>query len=186
MPEVEQSHIRPWSTAMRVHTDDGMVWFKADGDGPAYEVRLLDVAQLTTFQTWCSELAAIGIPSTMLNEPRARMVCAARRQQGHDDLQALVLGEVFKVCDVEGDQGQAVREAARGDPTVVHGARPAAALRVCGDLSPLPSDFGSTTDCLRADPPSISARRRAPWLRRIAHLPNALDDAKGDISIEND
>ena len=39
---VEQPHIRPWSTAMAVPTDAGLLWFKAGGPGNAYEARLLD------------------------------------------------------------------------------------------------------------------------------------------------
>lgn len=40
---VEQPHVRPWSTAMRVPTDEGAVWFKASGPGPAHEGPLLAV-----------------------------------------------------------------------------------------------------------------------------------------------
>jgi hypothetical protein len=39
---VEQPHIRPWSTAMSVPTEGGLVWFKAGGPGNRYEARLLD------------------------------------------------------------------------------------------------------------------------------------------------
>ena len=41
--EVEQPHVRPWSTAMRVPTSGGVVWFKASGPGPAHEGPLLEV-----------------------------------------------------------------------------------------------------------------------------------------------
>ena len=40
---VEQPHVRPWSTAMRIPTDGGVVWFKATGPGPAHEGPLLGV-----------------------------------------------------------------------------------------------------------------------------------------------
>ncbi len=40
---VEQPHVRPWSTAMRVPTETGTVWFKASGPGPAHEGPLLEV-----------------------------------------------------------------------------------------------------------------------------------------------
>lgn len=40
---VEQPHVRPWSTAMRIPTDEGMVWFKATGPGAAHEGPLLEV-----------------------------------------------------------------------------------------------------------------------------------------------
>jgi hypothetical protein len=39
----EQPHVRPWSTAMRIPTDEGPVWFKASGPGPAHEGPLLEV-----------------------------------------------------------------------------------------------------------------------------------------------
>ena len=37
---VEQSHVRPWSTVLRIPTDRGPVWCKAAGPGTAHEVRL--------------------------------------------------------------------------------------------------------------------------------------------------
>ncbi len=36
---------RPWSTVLKIRTDSGTVWFKANGAGTAYEVRLLDALQ---------------------------------------------------------------------------------------------------------------------------------------------
>ncbi|MFL5674709.1 MAG: phosphotransferase [Chloroflexota bacterium] len=39
----EQAHVRPWSTAIRIPTDAGPVWFKASGPGSAHEGPLLDV-----------------------------------------------------------------------------------------------------------------------------------------------
>ena len=38
---VEQPHVRPWSTAMRIPTDGGLVWLKATGAGVAHEGPLL-------------------------------------------------------------------------------------------------------------------------------------------------
>jgi hypothetical protein len=40
---VQQPHLRPWSTALSVPTDSGLVWFKAGGPGNAYEAGLLDL-----------------------------------------------------------------------------------------------------------------------------------------------
>jgi hypothetical protein len=37
---VEQPHLRPWSTILKIPTDEGLVWFKAAGPGTAYEVAL--------------------------------------------------------------------------------------------------------------------------------------------------
>jgi hypothetical protein len=34
-------HVRPWSTVLRLETDDGLVWLKAPGDGARFEVPLL-------------------------------------------------------------------------------------------------------------------------------------------------
>jgi hypothetical protein len=39
---IDQPHLRPWSTALSVPTDEGLVWFKAGGPGNAYEAALLD------------------------------------------------------------------------------------------------------------------------------------------------
>jgi phosphotransferase family enzyme len=41
--EVEQPHVRPWSTAMRIPTDGGLAWFKASGPASAHEGPLLEV-----------------------------------------------------------------------------------------------------------------------------------------------
>ena len=40
---IEQPHVRPWSTAMRVPTDGATAWFKASGPGAAHEGPLLEV-----------------------------------------------------------------------------------------------------------------------------------------------
>lgn len=40
---VEQPHVRPWSTAIRIPTGAGPIWFKASGPGPAHEGPLLGV-----------------------------------------------------------------------------------------------------------------------------------------------
>ena len=37
--EVEQPHVRPWSTAMRLATDRGALWFKANAPALAFEAR---------------------------------------------------------------------------------------------------------------------------------------------------
>jgi hypothetical protein len=41
--EVEQPHLRPWSTAVRAATSCGTVWVKAPGPGAAFEVSLYPV-----------------------------------------------------------------------------------------------------------------------------------------------
>jgi Phosphotransferase enzyme family len=41
--EVEQPHVRPWSTAMRIPTNGGLAWFKASGPASAHEGLLLEV-----------------------------------------------------------------------------------------------------------------------------------------------
>jgi hypothetical protein len=43
--EVEQPHLRPWATALRVPTDHGPVWLKAGGSGTAFEAGLYDLLQ---------------------------------------------------------------------------------------------------------------------------------------------
>jgi hypothetical protein len=44
---IEQPHIRPWSTALRIPTDGGIVWAKAARAGTAHEAGLL-----TAFANW--------------------------------------------------------------------------------------------------------------------------------------
>ena len=41
--EIEQPHVRPWSTVMRVPTADGPVWFKANTESLRYEAALVEV-----------------------------------------------------------------------------------------------------------------------------------------------
>jgi hypothetical protein len=41
--DIEQPHVRPWSTAFRVPTSEGIVWLKATGPGNAHEGPLLEV-----------------------------------------------------------------------------------------------------------------------------------------------
>jgi hypothetical protein len=41
--EIEQPHVRPWSTVMRVPTADGPVWFKANGPQQQFEAVLIGV-----------------------------------------------------------------------------------------------------------------------------------------------
>jgi hypothetical protein len=48
---LEQPHVRPWSTVMRVPTTAGPVWFKAAGPGTAYEAGLLEA-----LATWGSTM----------------------------------------------------------------------------------------------------------------------------------
>jgi phosphotransferase family enzyme len=40
---IEQPHVRPWSTVMRVPTADGFVWFKANMAAAAHEAVVVDV-----------------------------------------------------------------------------------------------------------------------------------------------
>lgn len=40
--EVDDPRVRPWSAVVRIPTDGGVVWFKANGPGTAYEPRLVD------------------------------------------------------------------------------------------------------------------------------------------------
>ena len=40
---IEQPHVRPWSTALRVETSDGVVWFKANGPSQVQEAPVTDL-----------------------------------------------------------------------------------------------------------------------------------------------
>ena len=41
--EIEQPHVRPWATALRVSTTDGVVWFKAAQQELQFEARVLEL-----------------------------------------------------------------------------------------------------------------------------------------------
>jgi hypothetical protein len=43
--EVEQPHLRPWATVLKVPTTRGVVWFKAAGPGTAFEAGLYELLQ---------------------------------------------------------------------------------------------------------------------------------------------
>ena len=44
---IEQPHVRPWSTVLRVPTGQGVVWFKANTPSLAHEARLIEVLAQT-------------------------------------------------------------------------------------------------------------------------------------------
>jgi hypothetical protein len=54
--EVEQPHVYPWSTVLRVPTAEGPVWFKANARGTAYEVPLL-----TALGSWCPDRVLVPL-----------------------------------------------------------------------------------------------------------------------------
>ena len=54
--EVEQPHIYPWSTVLRVPTAEGPVWFKANSRGTAYEAGLLDA-----LAGWCPDRVLVPL-----------------------------------------------------------------------------------------------------------------------------
>ena len=43
--EIEQPHLRPWATALRIRTSHGVVWFKAARPAFAHDARVLSVLQ---------------------------------------------------------------------------------------------------------------------------------------------
>ena len=54
--DVEQPHVYPWSTVLKVPTAEGPVWFKANARGTAYEVRLL-----TALGEWCPDRVLVPL-----------------------------------------------------------------------------------------------------------------------------
>jgi hypothetical protein len=54
--EVEQPHVRPWSTVLRVPTAEGVVWLKANARGTAYEAPLL-----TALGGWCPDRVLVPL-----------------------------------------------------------------------------------------------------------------------------
>jgi hypothetical protein len=53
---VEQPHVYPWSTVLRVPTGEGPVWFKANSVGTAYEVPLL-----RRLAQWCPDRVLVPL-----------------------------------------------------------------------------------------------------------------------------
>jgi hypothetical protein len=81
---VEQPHVRPWATAMRIPTDRGTVWFKASGPGPAYEGPLLEVFRSCGVRRAVLPLAVHpGRPWLLFDD--AGPTLRATRQDGHGD-----------------------------------------------------------------------------------------------------
>ncbi|MFL5928091.1 MAG: phosphotransferase family protein [Gaiellaceae bacterium] len=75
--EIEQRHLRPWSTAMWVPTADGPVWFKAAREAFAYEARILQVL---------APLAPDILPEVVAARPEAGWLLvrdAGRRAREH-------------------------------------------------------------------------------------------------------
>lgn len=58
---VEQPHVTAWSTVMRVPTDDGQVWFKANDESMAHEAAVLDLV---------ASRSAGRVPPPLAREPR--------------------------------------------------------------------------------------------------------------------
>lgn len=58
--EIEQPHVRPWSTVMKVDTDLGTIWFKACGPGSLHEVRLVEA-----LHRW----AGARVPAPLATDP---------------------------------------------------------------------------------------------------------------------
>ena len=54
--EIEQPHVYPWSTVLRVPTEEGAVWFKANARGTAYEVPLL-----AALGSWCPDRVLVPL-----------------------------------------------------------------------------------------------------------------------------
>ncbi len=55
---IEHSHLRPWGTVVRVPTDRGLLWFKANVAPLAFELQLID------------RLAGQPVPDVVAHEPR--------------------------------------------------------------------------------------------------------------------
>ena len=53
---IEQPHVYPWSTVLRVPTAEGPVWFKANSVGTAYEVALL-----RRLARWCPDRVLVPL-----------------------------------------------------------------------------------------------------------------------------
>ena len=68
---IEQPHVTPWSTAMRIPTAGGPVWFKASGPGTAHEGPLLE-----TFRRL--DVARVVLPFAVHADPAVAVVRRCR------------------------------------------------------------------------------------------------------------
>jgi hypothetical protein len=89
MGTVEQPHVRPWSTAMRIPTDRGDAWFKATGPGPAHEGPFLEVVRRLGVRRIVLPLAAHPSRPWLLFDDAGPTLRATRADgQGDHDLVA--------------------------------------------------------------------------------------------------
>ena len=77
---IEQPHVRPWSTVLRIPTDAGDVWFKANMPGLEHEARL--VALLARKRPDCIPPLLAHDPETRLDADGRRRRAAARSRRG--------------------------------------------------------------------------------------------------------
>jgi hypothetical protein len=80
--EVEQPHVTDWSTVMRVPTDGGTVWFKANDETMVHEAAVLDVVAARSSGRVPAPLARDAVRGWMLLEdagPRLRDVIPQQR-----------------------------------------------------------------------------------------------------------
>jgi hypothetical protein len=81
---IEQPHVRPWATTMRIPMDGAPVWFKATGPGPAYEGPLLEVLRAAGVERAVLPLAVHPTRPWLLFDD-AGPTLRARRSDGRGD-----------------------------------------------------------------------------------------------------
>ena len=113
---IEQPHIRPWATTMRIPTEGSPVWFKATGPGPAYEGPLLEVLRAAGVERAVLPLAVHPSRPWLLFDDAGPTLRASRRDgRGDHDLAAwerILTGYAALQRSVEGDAVVATMRAA--------------------------------------------------------------------------
>ena len=165
--DIEQPHVRPWSTAIRIPTDGGIVWLKATGPGNAHEGPLLEVFRRLAAPHVLLPMAAHPDRPWLLVEDGGPTLRATRPDgDGDHDLDAWrrILREYAELQrSVEGDASVADMLAA-GVPDGRPAQLPGELARLLGDdvawgrLTPEEAEGGARArERLAASLPSIAA-----------------------------
>lgn len=78
--DAEQTHLRPWATALRVPTNRGVVWLKAAGPGTAFEVGLYERLQQVA-PRWVLEPLVVDVERGWLVLPDGGPVLGERMKE---------------------------------------------------------------------------------------------------------